>query len=34
MRWSTYRRAEQQFDRYEEDLDIGSLGAVMKLGLE
>jgi hypothetical protein len=27
MRWSTYRRAEQQFDRYEEDLDIGSLGS-------
>jgi hypothetical protein len=35
MRWSTYKRAEQQFDRYEEALDIGSMAAVMKiLGLE
>jgi hypothetical protein len=31
MRWRTYKRAEQQFDRYEEALDIGSLAAVMKL---
>ena len=35
MRWRTYKRAEEQFDRYEEALDIGSMAAVMKiLGLE
>jgi hypothetical protein len=31
MRWRTYNRAEEQFDRYEETLDSGSLMTVMKL---
>lgn len=31
MRWKTYRQAEAKFDCYEETLDIGSLGRVMKL---
>ncbi len=31
MRWSTYNRAEEQFDRYEETLDMGSLAVVTRL---
>lgn len=31
MRWSTYKRAEAKFDRYESILDQGSLAAVIRL---
>lgn len=34
MRWSTYKRAEKKFDRYEKILTIGSWDAVKILGLE
>jgi hypothetical protein len=32
MRWATYRRAEERFDRYEAMLDEGILELVAKLG--
>ncbi len=32
MRWSTYRRAEEQFDRYEAILDEGMAEAAKRLG--
>ena len=31
MRWKTYNRYEQKFDRYEEILDQGCLAAAAKL---
>ncbi len=31
MRWRTYHRAEEKFDRYESILDEGTLGLVAKL---
>jgi hypothetical protein len=31
MRWKTYRRFVEQFDRYEAVLDAGALSRAMKL---
>lgn len=33
MRWSTYKRAEEQFDRYEAALDEGIVGLLARLGI-
>jgi hypothetical protein len=33
MRWRTYRRAEEKFDRYESILDEGVVNLVARLGL-
>ncbi len=33
MRWATYRRAEEKFDRYDETLDEGVVELAMRLGM-
>ena len=32
MRWRTYNRAEEKFDRYEAALNEGLMGAAIRLG--
>lgn len=34
MRWSTYMRAEEQFDRYEATLDEGTVGLAARFGIQ
>jgi hypothetical protein len=34
MRWRTYNRAEEKFDRYESILDEGCLALAIKLGMK
>ena len=34
MRWRTYERAEQKFDRYEGIIDEGILGVAIRLGYD